>query len=62
MTDKTLKLKAILLSTDGGDTWQIVHQFYLSRPQNRELLDTVLEGRQLIMKGENKNVEQDGQS
>ena len=45
----TLKLKAVLLSTDGGTTWPCVHQYYLSDPQSRALLNNTLEGRKFRM-------------
>ena len=52
--NKTLKLKAVLLSTDGGTTWLLVHQYYLTDPQSRALLDNTLEGRMFTM-NEEKN-------
>jgi len=45
----TLKLKAVLLSTDGGTTWLCVHQYYLTDPQSRALLNNTLEGRTFRM-------------
>lgn len=45
----TLKLKAVLLSTDGGTTWLCVHQYYLTDPQSRALLNNTLEGRKFRM-------------
>ncbi len=50
----TLKLKAVLLSTDGGKTWLLVHQYYLSDPASRALLNNTLEGREFKM-NEEKN-------
>jgi hypothetical protein len=41
----TLKLKAVLISNNGGKTWLVVHQYYLCTPQDRVLLDRTLEGR-----------------
>ncbi len=55
----TLKLKAILLSTDGGKTWILVHQYYLSDPQKRALQNNTLEGR-IFRMNEEKN--EDGKS
>jgi hypothetical protein len=54
----TLKLKAVLLSTDGGTTWLCVHQYYLSDPQSRALLNNTLEGRKFRM---NKGTENDNE-
>jgi len=51
----TLKLKAVLLSTDGGTTWLCVHQYYLTDPQSRALLNNTLEGRKFRMNEGTKN-------
>jgi hypothetical protein len=47
--NETLKLKAVWISTDGGTTWLCVHQYYLSDPQSRALLNKTLEGRKFRM-------------
>jgi hypothetical protein len=47
--NETLKLKAVWISTDGGTTWLCVHQYYLSDPQSRALLNSTLEGRKFTM-------------
>jgi hypothetical protein len=50
--NNTLKLKAVLLSTDSGKTWLCVHQYYLTDPQSRALLNQTLEGRTFKMNEE----------
>jgi len=58
---KTLKLKAILLSTDGGRSWIISRQYYLTDLSQRLesgstlLLDESMQGVLLIQEMENTN-------
>jgi hypothetical protein len=55
---KFLRLKALMISEDGGTTWVIVRQFYLTDDQNT-FLDTLLQGKRLKMtNGENLNENQ----
>jgi len=42
---QTLKLKAVLISTDGGMNWLCTRQYYLTDPQTRVLLNNTFEGR-----------------
>ena len=58
----TLKLKAVLLSTDGGTTWLCVHQYYLTDPQSRALLNNTLEGRKFRMNEGTENESINSQS
>jgi hypothetical protein len=51
----TLKLKAVWISTDGGMTWLCVHQYYLTDPQSRALLNNTLEGKKFRMNEGNEN-------
>ena len=51
----TLKLKAVMISKDGGRTWMLVHQYYLTDPQSRTLLDNTLEGCLFTMNEGNNN-------
>jgi len=40
-----LKLKAILLSDDGGKTWMLVRQYYLTDVTTNRFLDDLLQGK-----------------
>jgi hypothetical protein len=40
-----LKLKAILLSDDGGKTWLLVRQYYLTDVTTNRFLDDLLQGK-----------------
>ena len=48
-----LKLKAILLSDDGGKTWMLVRQYYLTDVTTNRFLDDLLQGKRFgILNGE----------
>ena len=61
---KTLKLKAILLSTDGGRSWIVGRQYYLTDLSQRQedgstpLLNDSMQGILLSQEPENTNHEQ----
>lgn len=42
-----LKLKAVLLSTDGGESWVIARQHYLTRLDDASFLDDSVQGMKL---------------
>ena len=54
--DKALKLKATLISTDGGLTWLVTRQYYLAMVSTRALQDKTLEGRTFIL---NRGIDND---
>jgi len=47
--NRTLKLKAVWISTDGGTKWLCVHQYYLTDAESRTLLNNTLEGKNYVM-------------
>ncbi|MCJ7485801.1 MAG: hypothetical protein MUQ25_06485 [Candidatus Aminicenantes bacterium] len=40
-----LKLKAIFISDDGGKTWMLVRQYYLTDVTTNRFLDDLLQGK-----------------
>jgi hypothetical protein len=55
---KALRLKAVLLSEDGGDTWLVIRQFYCADLQTNQIVPGLeLPGMRLktISKPENLN-------
>jgi len=52
---KALKLKAVLLSHDGGQSWIIGRQYYLTDLDTNLLLDESMQGIFLTQKQENTN-------
>jgi hypothetical protein len=42
-----LKLKAIMLSDDGGKTWLLVRQYYLTDVATNRFLDDLVQGTRL---------------
>jgi hypothetical protein len=57
--NKTLKLKAEFLSTDGGRTFLLIHQYFLTDPATRTFLNNTLEGRTFTM---NNDGDKDGKT
>ena len=51
----SLKLKAILLSHDGGRSWMVGRQYYLTDLESNQLLDESMQGIFLTQKLENTN-------
>ena len=48
-----LKLKAIFISEDGGKTWMLVRQYYLTDVTTNRFLDELLQGKRFgILNGE----------
>ena len=41
---KSLKLKALLLSQDGGETWLLLRQYYLTDLNSGQFLDILMQG------------------
>jgi len=54
----SLKLKAVLLSHDGGQSWTVGRQYYLTDLETNLLLDESMQGIFLIQKQENTNEHQ----
>jgi hypothetical protein len=55
MRPKFLRLKALLVSEDSGETWLVTRQFYMTDAQNR-FLDEQIQGTRLkSIKGEQDN-------
>jgi hypothetical protein len=52
---KTLKLKAVLLSHDGGRSWIVSRQYYLTDLETNLLLDESVQGLFLKQNQENTN-------
>lgn len=52
---KSLKLKAVLLSHNGGRTWVVGRQYYLTDLDTSLLLDESMQGIFLIQTQENTN-------
>ena len=44
LTQNPIKLKAVLLSDDGGKTWIISRQYYLTDLRTNRFLETLLQG------------------
>ena len=55
LNTKTLKLKAVLLSHDGGRSWIVGRQYYLTDLATNLLLDESMQGLFLTQKQENTN-------
>ncbi len=51
----SLKLKAVLLSRDGGRSWMVGRQYYLTDLETNRLLDESMQGIFLTQKQENTN-------
>jgi hypothetical protein len=51
---KGLKLKAVLLSNDGGKRWTILRQHYLTRLDNAAFLDDSVQGMTLRLVDEER--------
>jgi hypothetical protein len=51
MISKFLRFKSLMVSDDGGQTWLVVRQHYLTDDKNR-FLDTLLQGRRFKMIGD----------
>ena len=48
-----LKLKAVLISDDGGKTWLCVRQYYLTDVTTNRFLDDLIQGKRFgILNGE----------
>ncbi len=52
---QSIKLKAVLLSSDGGRSWIIGRQYYLTDLATNLLLDESMQGIYLTQKQENTN-------
>jgi hypothetical protein len=55
---KALKLKAVLLSHDGGQSWIVGRQYYLTDLDKNLLLDETMQGIYLTQKQEKTNEQQ----
>ncbi len=55
-----LKLKAVLLSRDGGRSWAVVRQYYLTDLETNRLLDESMQGIGLTQTQENTNADRTG--
>ena len=51
MVPKFLRFKSLMVSDDGGQTWLVVRQHYLTDDHNR-FLDTLLQGKRFKMIGD----------
>ena len=58
LAKKALKLKAVLLSTDGGQTWVVTRQYYLTDLETNLLLNDSVQGICLTQNQENTKHEQ----
>lgn len=58
LAKKALKLKAVLLSTDSGQTWVVSRQYYLTDLETNLLLNDSMQGICLTQNQENTNHEQ----
>lgn len=54
MLPNFLRLKSLMVSDDGGETWLVVRQHYLTDENNR-FLDTMLQGKRFKLIKENSN-------
>lgn len=52
---KTMKLKGLLMTNDGGKTWMVIHQWYLADTVTNGFLDQSLVGAIMTMKKEKEN-------
>ena len=52
-----LKLKALLVSEDGGRTWLLVRQFYITDMVTNRYLDDLLQGRRFGLLNGDSNVD-----
>lgn len=51
-----LKLKSIMVSEDGGKTWLLVRQYYLTDVTTNNFLDDLLQGKRFgILNGESND-------
>ena len=51
-----LKLKSIMVSEDGGKTWLLVRQYYLTDVSTNSFLDDLLQGKRFgILNGESND-------
>jgi hypothetical protein len=57
MRPKFLRLKALLVSEDSGQSWLVVRQFYMTDDQNR-FLDEQIQGTRLKSIGDQYNGKQ----
>jgi hypothetical protein len=48
---KFLRLKSLMVSDDGGETWLVIRQHYLTDENNR-FLDTLLQGKRFKLIGD----------
>ena len=55
LSTRVLKLKAVLLSHDGGQSWVVGRQYYLTDLETNLLLDESLQGLFLTQNQENTN-------
>lgn len=51
MVPKFLRFKSLMVSDDGGETWLVVRQHYLTDDNNR-FLDTLLQGKRFKLIGD----------
>ena len=50
-----IKLKAVLISNDGGQTWTCVRQYYLTDVTANRFLGELMQGKRFAMIKENAN-------
>ena len=62
LAKKALKLKAVLLSTDGGQHWVVSRQYYLTDLETNLLLNDSMQGICLTQNQENMNEQQTARS
>lgn len=55
LSTRSLKLKAVLLSHDGGQSWTVGRQYYLTDLDTNLFLDESMQGIFLTQKQENTN-------
>jgi len=55
LNTRALKLKAVLLSHDGGRSWTVGRQYYLTDLETNLLLDESMQGLFLTQNQENTN-------
>jgi hypothetical protein len=54
MIHKFPRLKSLMVSDGGGETWLVVRQHYLT-DENNHFLDTLLQGKRFKLIGDNLN-------
>lgn len=57
-----LKLKALLVSDDGGQTWLLVRQYYMTDMVTNRFLDDLMQGRRFGLLNGDSNIDDTSKS